>query len=79
MTKKKFDAVLTILIPSVIKLIMEHRGLDVIEATKLFYTSDVYAMLENEESKLWHLSALTLYSLFDEEIVTGTVNYPEEA
>jgi hypothetical protein len=78
MTPEKLSALLAILNPAVIKKIMENKGLTNIEATKLFYDSDLYAMLEIEESKLWHLSPLTLYELFEEEITTGASNYPEE-
>ena len=78
MSIEKLSALLAVLNPAIIQLLMENRGLTNVEATKLFYNSDVYAMLENEESKLWHLSALTLYELFEEEITTGNINYPEE-
>jgi hypothetical protein len=79
MTEAKLSALLTVLNPAVIQIIMDTKGLTTIEATKLFYNSDVYAMLENESSKLWHLSALTLYALLEEELAGGTINYPEEA
>ena len=79
MNPEKLSALLTILNPAVIQLIVENKGFTNIEATKLFYNSDVYAMMENEESKLWHLSPLTLYELFEEELTTGNINYPEEA
>ena len=39
---------------------------------------DLYAILENEASKVWHLSPLTLYRLLEEELETGNINYPEE-
>jgi hypothetical protein len=58
---------------------MQNRGLVNIEAAKLLYNSAVYAMLENEESKLWHLSPLTLYELLEEELADGNIRYPEEA
>ena len=58
---------------------MDHKNLTNIEAVQLFYNSDLYATLENEASKLWHLSALTLYELLDEELTTGFIKYPEEA
>ena len=77
MNPEKLSTILAILNPAIIMMIMEKKGLTNIEAVKLFYNSKVYAMLENEESKLWHLSALTLYDLFDEELTTGIVNYPE--
>jgi hypothetical protein len=79
MTHEKLSALLAILNPSVVQLIMDNRRLSNIEAAKLFYNSALYAMLENEASKLWHLSPLTLYELLEEELATGSINYPEEA
>jgi len=79
MIPEKLSALLAILNPSVVQLIMDNRKLSNIEAAKLFYNSALYAMLENEASKLWHLSPLTLYELFEEELETGNINYPEEA
>ena len=79
MNPEKLSAILTVLNPPIIKMIMENKRISNIEAAKLFYNSDVYAMMENEASKLWHLSPLTLYELFEEELTNGTVNYPEEA
>ena len=43
-----------------------------------FYTS-VYEKLEQEDTKLWHLSPLTLYNMFEEEQKTGDFVFPEEA
>ena len=79
MTHEKLSALLAILNPSVVQLIMDNRKISNIEAAKLFYNSALYAMLENEASKLWHLSPLTLYELLEEELATGSINYPEEA
>jgi len=79
MNPEKLSALLTVLNPAIIQMIMEGRGLSNIEATNLFYNSELYAVMENESSKLWHLSPLTLYELFIEEITTGNINYPEEA
>jgi hypothetical protein len=79
MNPEKLSALLAILNPSVVQLIIDNRKLSNIEAVKLFYNSDLYAMLENEASKLWHLSPLTLYELLEEELTTGSINYPEEA
>ena len=79
MSPEKLSALLTVLNPAVIEIIMDTKGLSNVEATKLLYNSDVYAMLENEASKLWHLSPLTLYELIEEELETGNINYPEEA
>lgn len=79
MDKKKFEAVLMLLVPQVIHLIAEHYPYDEITATKEFYSSDVYRLLEQEDTKLWHLSELTLFHMFDEEKQTGSITFPEEA
>ena len=79
MSSEKLSALLAILIPAIIQLIIEKKRVTAIEATTLFYNSAIYAMLENEASKLWHLSPLVLYELFEEELTTGNINYPEEA
>lgn len=42
-------------------------------------SSTFYRQLEREETKLWHLSVLTLYDLWLEEKETGKITYPEEA
>ena len=79
MEQKKFEAMLTLLIPKVVHLITENYPLDEIAATKAFYNSRLYAVLEQEDTKLWHLSPLSLFTLFDEEQKTGEIVFPEEA
>lgn len=78
MEQKKFEAVLVLLVPQVIHLITEHYQDDEIAATKAFYESKVYESLEDEKTKLWHLSALTLFHMYDEERRTGAFIFPEE-
>ena len=79
MDKQKFEAMLTLLVPKVVHLITENYPMDEIEATRVFYSSSVYAVLEREETKLWHLSPLSLFTMFDEEQRTGEITFPEEA
>ena len=62
-----------------IHLLTENYSYDEVSAAKEFYNSKVYSFLEQEDTKLWHLSALTLFNMFDEEKKTGTFTYPEEA
>lgn len=78
MEKKKFEAMLILLVPQIIHLIAENYSYDEVTATKEFYYSKVYSFLEKEDTKLWHLSALTLYNMFDEEQQSGTFIFPEE-
>ena len=79
MEKQKFEAMLMLLVPQVIHLITENYPYDEVSATKEFYDSEVYSFLEQEDTKLWQLSALTLFNMFDEEKKTGTFIFPEEA
>ena len=79
MEKQKFEAMLMLLVPQVIHLITENYPYDEVSATKEIYDSEVYSFLEQEDTKLWHLSALTLFNMFDEEKKTGTFIFPEEA
>lgn len=79
MDKKKFESMLILIVPDVIKLIVENNQTDEIKASDMFYSSKVYEKLEQEDTKLWHLSPLTLYNMFEEEQKTGEVVFPEEA
>lgn len=79
MEQKKFEAVLKLLIPQIIHLIAENQKIDEVTASRDFYNSKVYELLENEETKLWHFSPLTLFNMYDDEIKTGVLNFPEEA
>ena len=78
MQDQKFDAIMTLLVPQILPFIMQNYAVDEIAASKLFYESDVYAILEQEDIKLWHLSPLSIYTMFDEEQKTGKFAFPEE-
>ncbi len=79
MEKKKFEAMLVLLVPQIVNLITENYPLDEVTAHKEFYDSKVYSLLEQEDTKLWHLSALTLFNMYEEEKRTGAITFPEEA
>lgn len=78
MKKNKFESMLMLIVPEVVKLILEKYKWDEIIASEEFYNSKVYEKLEDEETKLWHLSPLTLFNMFNEEQQTGDFSYPEE-
>ncbi|MDR1649965.1 MAG: hypothetical protein LBR71_06860 [Synergistaceae bacterium] len=79
MNSAQLPSLLAVINPRVIQTLMNNRGVNSKEAGRAFYNSELYAMLENEESKLWHLSAETLYDLLEQELNTGKIDYPEEA
>ena len=77
MDQKKFEAMLVLIVPKVTGLIVKNYGLDEVTAARLFYESRVYSLLEQEDTKLWHLSPLTLFNMYDEEKKTGNITFPE--
>ena len=79
MDKKKFTSMLFLIVPQVIKLIIENKNIAEDTATEWLYNSELYAQLEDERTKLWHLSPLALFEMFCEEKTTGKITYPEEA
>lgn len=76
---EKFSSILSIaLIPQTIDLIVNKEGLDEIAAMTDFYYSKTYEMLAKEETKMWHFSPMTVYSMWKHERKTGEVVFPEE-
>ncbi|MBO4287861.1 MAG: hypothetical protein J5985_06820 [Kiritimatiellae bacterium] len=79
MSEGKFSALLSVIVPPVVELIAERKGISETTATESFYRSAVYARLSDETSKLWHYSAETLYAMYDDEISGRAIEFPEEA
>ena len=79
MSDKKFSAVMGILVPEIVHLIVENYP-EHSETTAMneLYTSKVYSILEDESTKLWHFSPLTLYNKFDQEKRKWRFDSPEE-
>ena len=78
MNSEKFSTIMGLIVPEVIRLITENYPYDEVTASRKFYRSQVYASLEQEETKLWHFSPLTLYNMIDEEQKNGSFIFPEE-
>jgi hypothetical protein len=49
-------------------MLAEDKGISLVEAMKLLYSSDVYAQLEKETTKAWHLGPVALYEEYLSEI-----------
>ena len=79
MHDNRHSALLTVIVPMVIGEIVRAYGIDEKTATERFYASRVYEELSEEARKLWHYSPKVLFSLYYEEVKTGTITYPEEA
>ena len=79
MEQDKLSTLLVLIVPEIIKLITETYRISEESAAEMLYKSNLYAALEREETKLWHLSPAALFEMLKEERETGTITYPEEA
>jgi hypothetical protein len=79
MNENQFSSLLVLIIPHIIDKITDNSNLSEIEAINSFYQSKLYAELCDEESKLWHYSPMLLYTMYQDEILQGSYDYPEEA
>ena len=79
MSEDQFSAMLAVIVPPIIEMIVRNSNQEDSVAVSLFYQSRLYEELADESSKLWHYSPLTLYTMYQDEIMTGTYDYPEEA
>lgn len=76
---EQFNSLLSIvIIPQVADLIVKKETLDDISALTGLYLSKTYDALENEETKVWHFSPLTIYMMWKNEKKTGEVLFPEK-
>ena len=75
----RFSALLSVIVPPVVGMIADRKGLTEIAASESFYRSGLYAKLSDEKSKLWHYGAETLYAMYEDEVSGRMVEYPEEA
>ena len=48
------------------------------KALDIFYNSEFYRLYEQENTKLWHFSSITLANLLYQEITTGSIEFPVE-
>lgn len=79
MSEVNIKNMLELIIPRLVKRMMESQKMSEKEALTHLYESKLYGQLEREETKLWHLSVPTLFELWMEEMRTGNIIYPEEA
>ena len=77
MNAEKFSALMPIIIGDLAKKIVQEERISESEAIDKIYGSKLYALLEQEDTKLWYYSTPMLYSLLEEEIRTGKITFPD--
>ncbi len=76
---KEFQTILQVIVSRLVKMIANEMIISDKEALNNLYSSKLYEKLEQQETKVWHLSVPTLYNIYIEEIKTGKIVFPEEA
>lgn len=77
METNNFDIVLQVISTGLVEKIITETGLNEDEAMEKLYSSELYSMLENEETKVWHYSVTMLYELYIDELAKGKLTLPE--
>ena len=77
MGQEQFIAIMPYITDALAAMIAQKQNLSEIDAVKALYDSKVYALLEQEETKVWQYSTEMLYSLFVQEQKTGTIEFPD--
>jgi len=77
MEKSKFDAVFPIICSALVEKIMAELNLSDRDVITKLYSSHLYGMLEQEETKIWQYSTEKLFELFLEEKNSGNITFPQ--
>ncbi len=77
MGHEQFSAILPVISADIVHMIADKRRITENEAIKLLYISQVYAALEQEETKVWQYSTDMLYSLLEQEWKDGKIRFPD--
>ena len=70
MNKDRFSALMAMMTSDIISKIMNKYGFDENKALSLFHKSELYKMLEKEETKVWQYSSEMIVELF-ERVMNG--------
>ena len=77
MEKIKFDAVFPIICSALAEKISSELNLSDEDAIKKLYSSRVYELMEQEETKFWQYSTEKLFEMYLEESSTGNISFPQ--
>ena len=73
----EFEAILPLKVEGVAELLIEERKMTLQKALELLYSSQLYALLEQEETKMWHYSPQMLMHLLETEKSIGKLELPQ--
>lgn len=77
MDKNKFEAVFPIISAALVEKIAVELNLSDKDSITELYSSNLYEMLEREETKLWQYSTEKLFEMFLEQRNSGKISFPQ--
>lgn len=77
MEQEQFIAMMPYISSDLVGMIATKNNVTEGEAITKLYASKLYALLEQEDTKLWQYSTEMLYSLFEQEEKTRTIIFPD--
>jgi hypothetical protein len=75
--QQQFEAILPFKVEAIVEQLTLQREISLQDALEYLYSSELYALLECEETKMWHYSPQMLLYLLDNEKKTGKLTLPQ--
>ena len=77
MSQEQLAAMMPYISADLVGMIADKQHISCEEAVAKLDASKLYESLEKEETKVWQYSTQMLYSLFEQEEKTGTIECPD--
>jgi len=72
-----FEVLLPLKVEGIVEHLIEERKMSLQDALEYLYSSQLYALLECEETKMWYYSPQMLLYLLENEKNTGELKLPQ--
>ncbi len=73
----EFESILPFKVEGVVEQLIKGHKMSLEDALEYLYSSQLYALLEREETKMWHYSSQMLLHLLEDEKKTGELVLPQ--
>ena len=77
MNGEQYKALFKLICADLVRMIMVKRNITEDDAATMLYSSKLYTILEQEETKMWYYSTDMLYSLFEHEQKNEQLIFPD--
>lgn len=77
MGQEQFVLMMSNISAALVAKIAEKQNISDAEALENLYSSSLYALLEQEDTKVWQYSTEMLYSLYEQELKSGELTFPD--